>query len=243
MKRIFIIAAVLITCNASAANVNIESFSKAKKLLEKSVYFDHRETLYCAASFDAKKNITLPSGYKSDKHVKRSKRVEWEHVVPAENFGRTFIEWREGDAQCVNNKGNAYTGRRCANKASKEYRLMQSDLYNLYPAIGSVNAMRSNYNFTMLSGESSDFGSCEMKIDSRKAEPPVAARGRIARTYLYMDQTYSRYSMSKAQRQLMTAWDKQYPVSAWECKRADRIEKLQGNVNTVLKTRCEQLTK
>jgi deoxyribonuclease-1 len=44
--------------------------------------------------------------------------------------------------------------------------------------------------------------------------------------------------MSKSQRQLMAAWDKQFPVSAWECKRAKRIEKLQGNVNNVLKTRC-----
>lgn len=239
MKKILIIAAVLTAFNVSAANEKIESFSKAKKLLEKSVYFDNRETLYCTASFDAKKNIMLPLGYKSEKYVKRSKRVEWEHVVPAENFGRTFTEWREGDAQCVNNKGNAYKGRRCANKASKEYRLMQSDLYNLFPAIGAVNAMRSNYNFTMLPDERSDFGSCQMKIDNRKAEPPITARGRIARTYFYMEQAYSRYSMSKSQRQLMSAWDKQFPVSSWECKRAKRIEKLQGNVNNVIKTRCE----
>lgn len=242
MEKILIIAAVLTAFNVSAANEKIESFSKAKKLLEKSVYFDNRETLYCAASFDAKKNITLPLGYKSEKYVERSKRVEWEHVVPAENFGRTFTEWREGDGQCVNNKGNAYKGRRCANKASKEYRLMQSDLYNLFPAIGAVNAMRSNYNFTMLPGERSDFGSCQMKIDNRKAEPPVTARGRIARTYFYMEQAYSRYNMSKSQRQLMSAWDKQFPVSSWECKRAKRIEKLQGNVNNVIKTRCERLT-
>jgi len=239
MEKILIIAAVLTAFNVSAANEKIESFSKAKKLLEKSVYFDNRETLYCTASFDAKKNIMLPLGYKSEKYVKRSKRVEWEHVVSAENFGRTFTEWREGDAQCVNNKGNAYKGRRCANKASKEYRLMQSDLYNLFPAIGAVNAMRSNYNFTMLPDERSDFGSCQMKIDNRKAEPPITARGRIARTYFYMEQAYSRYSMSKSQRQLMSAWDKQFPVSSWECKRAKRIEKLQGNVNNVIKTRCE----
>jgi deoxyribonuclease-1 len=116
---------------------------------------------------------------------------------------------------------------------------MQSDLYNLFPAIGAVNAMRSNYNFTMLPDERSDFGSCQMKIDNRKAEPPITARGRIARTYFYMEQAYSRYSMSKSQRQLMSAWDKQFPVSSWECKRAKRIEKLQGNVNNVIKTRCE----
>lgn len=240
MKKTLILTSLLIAFNVSAAgNETIYSFSKAKKTLERSVYFDHRETIYCGAKFDAKKNITLPSGFHSDKHVKRSKRVEWEHVVPAENFGRTFPEWREGNDKCVNSKGKSFKGRRCAEKVNKEYRFMQSDMYNLYPAIGSVNAMRSNYNFVMLPGEPSSFGSCEMKIDNKKAEPPVEARGRIARTYLYMDQAYSRYNMSKAQKQLMNAWDKQYPVSAWECERGERIEKLQGNVNSILQARCK----
>lgn len=240
MKKILTVAALFIASNSFAGgNETMYSFSKAKKTLERSVYFDHRETIYCGAKFDAKKNITLPSGFHSDKHVKRSKRVEWEHVVPAENFGRTFPEWREGNEECVNSKGKSFKGRRCAEKVNKEYRLMQSDMYNLYPAIGSVNAMRSNYNFVMLPGETSSFGSCEMKIDNKKAEPPVEARGRIARTYLYMDQAYSRYNMSKAQKQLMNAWDKQYPVSAWECERGERIEKLQGNVNSILQARCK----
>ncbi|WP_322632730.1 endonuclease [Vibrio sp. OPT18] len=241
MKRAFAITVLLLPLYAVAGgNESIESFSKAKRLLEQKVYFDNRETLYCAARFDAKKNITLPVGFKTDKHVKRSKRVEWEHVVPAENFGRTFSEWREGDSQCVNSKGKAFKGRNCASKANREYRLMQSDLYNLFPAIGSVNAMRSNYNFAMLPNERSDFGSCAVKIDNRKVEPPISSRGRIARTYLYMDHTYSRYKISNQQRQLMNAWDKQFPVSAWECKAAQRIQKIQGNVNHILNTRCKQ---
>ena len=233
--------ALLLPFCAFAGNDSIESFSKAKKLLEQKVYFDNRETLYCAAKFDAKKNITLPLGFTTDKHVKRSKRVEWEHVVPAENFGRTFVEWREGSPQCVSSKGKAFKGRNCASKINKEYRLMQADLYNLFPAIGSVNAMRSNYNFAMLPNERSDFGSCMMKIDDRKVEPPVDSRGRIARTYLYMEDAYDRFHMSKQQRQLMTAWDKQYPVSAMECKMGERIEKIQGNTNAILKARCKDI--
>lgn len=238
-KALLLSSTLLISFHALAdGNTTISSFSKAKKTLERSVYFDHRTTLYCGAKFDAKKNIILPSGFESEKHVKRSKRVEWEHAVPAENFGRTFSEWREGNKACVTSKGKKFKGRRCAEKTNDEYRLMQSDMYNLYPAIGSVNAMRSNYNFTMLPGEKSDFGSCDMKIDNKKAEPPENARGRIARSYMYMESAYPRYKMSKSQRQLMSAWDKQYPVSSWECKRAERIEKLQGNVNTIIKERC-----
>jgi deoxyribonuclease-1 len=77
-----------------------------------------------------------------------------------------------------------------------------------------------------------------MKIDNRKAEPPEAARGRIARTYLYMEDAYKRYSMSKSQRQLMTAWDKMYPVDAWECSRANKITTLQQSENKIVKSRC-----
>jgi deoxyribonuclease-1 len=67
-------------------------------------------------SFDAKKNITLPSGYESSKFKKRAKRFEWEHVVPLENFSRTFAEWRVGDDKCVKKNGKSFKGRNCANK-------------------------------------------------------------------------------------------------------------------------------
>jgi deoxyribonuclease-1 len=222
-----------------AANETNQSFSKAKKLLETKVYQSNRITLYCGASFDSKKSITPPIGFHTDKHVKRSKRVEWEHVVPAENFGRTFVEWRTGDKQCVSSKGKTYKGRRCANKVNAEYKYMQADMHNLFPAIGAVNAMRSNYNFQMLPHVQSGFGSCAMKIENRKAEPPIEARGRIARAYLYMDDTYSRYSMSNAQKQLMSAWDKMYPVSTWECKREENIANIQKNHNMFVERSCE----
>jgi deoxyribonuclease-1 len=205
MKLLTAILLLSITLPTLAANQSIQSFSKAKKLLERQVYQDHRETLYCGATFNAKKQVTPPKGFSTTKYVKRSKKIEWEHVVPAENFGRTFIGWRDGNQQCINSKGKSFKGRKCAEKVNLEYRHMQADLFNLYPAIGAVNALRSNYNFTMLPTVKSDFGSCSMKIENRKVEPPESARGRIARTYLYMDETYSRYSMSKQQKQLMNA--------------------------------------
>jgi len=225
----------------SATNQTIDSFNKAKKILEKNVYQNHRITLYCNAEFNSKKKVIPPKEFHTDKYVKRAKKIEWEHVVPAENFGRTFIEWRDGNKQCVNRKSKSFKGRKCAEKVNKEYRYMQSDMFNLYPAIGAVNALRSNYNFTMLPDEKSDFGSCNMKVENRKAEPPESARGRIARTYLYMESTYSRYNMSKSQRQLMNAWDKMYPVSKWECQRSKVIAKLQGNSNNVVQSRCEDI--
>lgn len=239
MKFIHLILMLCIsTASLAGGNESITSFSKAKKLLQKEVYNDHRETVYCAAEFDSKKNIIIPTGFTTNKHKKRAKRIEWEHIVPAENFGRTFNEWRNGHPECVSKKGKSFKGRKCASKMNKEYRLMQSDMYNLFPAIGSVNAMRSNYNFVAQVESKSGFGSCDMRISNRKVDPPTGAKGRIARTYLYMDSTYKRYSMSKSQKQLMNAWDRMYPVSAWECKRAKRIEEIQMNSNSIMIQRC-----
>jgi len=225
---------------ASEGNQSNNSFNKAKKMLEKNVYQSKAEriTLYCQASFDTKKKITPPAGFSTTKYKKRAKKVEWEHVVPAENFGRNFSEWREGDEACVNSKGKDFKGRRCAEKVNQQYRLMQSDMYNLYPAIGAVNAARSNYNFVAFNGEQSSFGHCAMKISNRKAEPPIEARGMIARSYIYMDEAYSKYSMSKQQSQLMNAWHKQFPVTQWECLRGQRISELQGNENSILVKSC-----
>lgn len=159
-KRImvFLLAALVMASGAQAAgNEWNDSFSKAKKTLERQVYYDHRITLYCGAAFDEKKNVTLPEGFTAAKHEKRAGKVEWEHVVPAENFGQAFAEWREGDAQCVDNRGKAFKGRKCAEKASREYRLMQADLYNLYPAVGAVNALLPELQFPDAAGRGKRF--------------------------------------------------------------------------------------
>jgi deoxyribonuclease-1 len=239
LKTTLSISLIVLSISSFAENQKIQSFSKSKKTLETKVYSNHQETLYCAAKFNNKKQVIFPDGFHTTKYLKRSKKVEWEHVVPAENFGRNFSEWREGHKLCVNSKGKAFKGRKCAEKVNTEYRYMQADMFNLYPAIGAVNALRSNYNFTLLQNVKSDFGSCSMKIDSRRAEPPAGARGRISRTYLYMDATYNQYGMSRQQKQLMKAWDNMYQVDEWECSRAKKITKLQQSENIVVKSRCE----
>ena len=238
MRLIYLFLCLSLSFSVFAKNQTNQSFNKAKKMLDRSIYNEHRITLYCEAAFDSSKHVIFPEGFQTSKYEKRSKKIEWEHVVPAENFGRTFEEWRTGDPQCVNSKGKAFKGRRCAEKVNLEYRYMQADMFNLFPAIGAVNALRRNYNFAMQPGEESDFGSCAMKIENRKAEPPKAARGKIARAYLYMESNYHRYSMSRQQRQLMNAWDKMYPVDAWECERTKKIMALQKGENEVVKSRC-----
>ena len=111
--RYVIIAILMSSCTALAGNETNDSFSQAKKYL-REIYADHRETIYCGAKFNADSSVMLPVGFETPKHKKRSQRIEWEHVVPAENFGRTFSEWREGHPNCVDSKGKSFKGRNCA---------------------------------------------------------------------------------------------------------------------------------
>ena len=219
-------------------NTRITSFSKSKKLLLK-LYKAHPVTLYCGCSFKGKKTDLSSCGYIPMKDNKRASRIEWEHVVPAHAFGQSFSEWRNGHPKCVNKNGKKYKGRKCAEKMNEEYRRMQADMYNLYPAIGEVNGRRSNYSMAIIKGEKREFGKCDVEIKSRKVEPREEIRGEIARTYLYMDSVYpSRGIISKKNRKLFDAWNQSDPVDVWECERAKRIEKIQGNSNPVVLENC-----
>lgn len=225
------------TLSMAAGNERIATYEDAKKILYKKVYYDHRKTLYCGANFDKKRNVELPRGFRTPEHEKRSHKVEIEHIVPAENFGRAFPEWRDGAPQCVKN-GKRFAGRKCA-QTNREFSRMEADLHNLAPAIGSVNAVRGNTRFGVLPGMSSTFGSCPMKVWRNTVEPPDAAKGMVARTNLYMADAYPKwYRLSDAQRKLFESWDAMFPPDRWECERAQRIWRVQGNPNKITERRC-----
>lgn len=245
-KLTIVLLAILSSVQATAAipgNTYNESFSKAKKIMQHQIYTNpvNMKTLYCHAQFNEQKQITLPNGFINAAWKKRSFRWEAEHVTPAENFGKSFSAWRDGAPECVNRKGEHYKGRRCANRASKEYRYMQSDLFNLFPAMGSINAAHSNYRWSMLPNIQNRFGSCDFRYDkkTRTSQPPLISRGEIARAELYMSAAYPRYRLSSSQRKLFLAWDKQVPVTKWDCERAKKIEKIQGNQNPFIVKQCK----
>lgn len=247
MRRIVVLfscvltAAVVATGHA-AGNQEIESVLLAKKLLETQVYtVVPRQTIYCKAPFDADKKVMLPPDLTSNVYKNRLHRTEWEHIVPAENFGGRFDAWHTGAPQCHDKNGNPYRGRKCAERVSRAYRLMQADMYNLYPAVGAVNAARRQYAFTPLFKRVPPaFGSCAVKIRSRRMEPPESARGMIARTYLYMEWAYQMPLLGVMKRKLMQEWNTAYPVTQAECQRAFLIESLQKNEQPFVKTPCVQ---
>lgn len=188
-------------------------------------------TFYCGCKIQWQGKKGVPDlascGYQVRKNADRANRIEWEHVVPAWSFGH--------QRQCWQNGGR----KNCAK--DEDYRRMETDLHNLQPSIGEVNGDRGNFMYSQWNGGESQYGQCAMKIDfkNKLAEPPERARGAIARTWFYMRDQYQ-LQMSKQQTQLMTAWDKQYPVTAWECERDNRIARVQGNHNPYVQQACQR---
>ena len=239
------VAAVLVGLARSErarGNTRIASFHDAKRAM-KDVFADHRRTLYCDCQYDGRGEIDFTScGYVPTKASKR--RVEWEHVVPAEAFGRSFREWREGHSECIDKKGKPFHGRNCARKTSSEFRRMEADMYNLYPEAAELNRLRANYAMAMIAGEARAFGGCDVEIADHEIEPRPEIRGDIARTYAYMDAAYpGRGVLSDKNRKLFEAWSHEDPVDAWECERAARIASMQGNTNEFVMAACAQVAR
>ena len=114
-------------------------------------------------------------------------------------------------------------------------------MYNLFPAEGEING----YNWDMVVGAASgDYGRCAFKIDSsqRRAEPPDAVKGDIARAMLYMAETYG-FNLSNQDRQLFTGWNRQDPPDAWEKTRNQRIAAIQGKENRFISSSATALDK
>jgi deoxyribonuclease-1 len=76
-----------------AQNTTNDSFNKAKKLMAQ-VFAGHETTFYCGCAYTGNQVNIASCGYQPKKDPERAKRLEWEHVVPAEAFGQSFKEWR-----------------------------------------------------------------------------------------------------------------------------------------------------
>lgn len=236
LSSIFIIS----TLNA---NDTITSFSKAKKIMKK-IYKDNQVTFYANCNYNYKDKLNMivrqSCGYepkneytKKGKINKRARKIEWEHVIPAENFGRQFTCWRDGDDSCVKSNGKSFKGRSCCSKVNEKFKLMEADLHNLVPAIGELNANRSNFRYGIIQGEKRVYGkTVDFEVDSkiRVVEPADSIKGNIARTYFYFEKKYG-MTISSKDKKLFIAWDKLDPIDKWERKRNNLIYKYQGNKN------------
>ncbi|MCV3501305.1 endonuclease [Campylobacter lari] len=199
-----------------------DNFNESKKELVKlyeSLGSTYQYDFYCNAPFKANKKgkYTKFEVVKSDSYTprneytkkgkinQRAKRIEWEHIMSAQNFGKHLPCWREG-------------GRKACQK-DPLFTKMEADKQNLVPAIGEVNGDRSNFRYAEapLNLEYTQYGNCKVYTDfkAKRFYPANYSKGWIARSYLYMSKTYN-IRLSDQERKLMESWDKQYPMSEKE---------------------------
>ncbi|MFQ5912308.1 MAG: endonuclease [Nitrospinota bacterium] len=173
-------------------------------------------------------------GFTSTKNDVRTRRLEWEHVVPASVLAGNRTCWKSGHALCVKPDGSSFKGRKCCEKAGvdDDARHMINDLHNLAPSIGEVNADRSNHPYDIVEKEPRAYGACDFEVGGTptRAEPRPSIRGNVARIWLYMTETYN-LPLSPEQRQMFQGWGESDPAGQWEIERDKRIEKIQGNKN------------
>lgn len=200
----YIILFILLFVYTSGNAQEFDTFKSAKRYLASQVN-SQTKTLYCGCSIEKQGKklipVTTACGYQARKPLtakgdvnQRALRIEWEHIVPAWEFGHQLQCWQHGGRkQCV--------------KESELFRKMEADINNLAPAIGEINGDRSNFRFGMLPSSAKLYGACDVKIDfkQRVVEPPPEARKRIAEAYLYMQKTYG-LKISPKQQKLFNVW-------------------------------------
>lgn len=191
------------------------TFEEAKKVGRK-LYARQSVEFYCGCRYSGTKVDLKSCGYTPRKNANRAARIEWEHIVPAWVIGHQRQCWQSG-------------GRKNCSRNDRVYQKAEADLHNLVPSIGEVNGDRNNFSFGWLQQKPSQYGACPMVVDfkARKAMPRPQIRGMIARTYFYMSDRYG-LKLSSQDRQLFTAWSRQYPVEAWERQRNQMVGCVMG---------------
>lgn len=242
MSRLRIFSAILAISLLPSPAYAVRNFREAKKIAAR-LHAVRGLTLYCRCKWSGKKIDIGFCGLKPAHDPGRAARLEWEHVVPAEAFGQSFAEWRDGGPRCRKH-GRNFRGRKCA-ETNSEFNHMEGDLYNLFPEDGEVNGLRSNFSMSEIGAlgkfAGTSFGGCSARVFESKFEPMDFAKGTVARAYLYMDGEYPHHGIiSDKNRKLYAAWDAAHPVEPWECDLYRRIRKLQLHENPILVARCSK---
>ena len=224
---------------ADPPSTPLTNFDSAKKKARNDVYFDHRITLYCSCDYEHSTSVSggiiqpTGCGYEVRVDATRGGRLEWEHIMPAFEFGQLRSCWREGHLDCKKD-GTPFKGRDCCKKpgVDDEFRHMTADLHNLAPSVGELNADRSNHPYGIVENEPREYGACDFEVagSPKVAEPMENIRGDVARVWLYMSETYN-VRLSRQERTTFEAWHAGDSVDAFEVLRDQRIEAIQGNKN------------
>lgn len=228
MRRLTLPILGILLAASTVAIAAPDDFSQAKRLLREHVYADQNHSsagdFYCGCEWEwvGKSGGRMDPGscgFQASKQADRATRLEWEHVAAISAVAQQRQCWRDG-------------GRENCQRTDPVFNRMEGDMFNLVPSIGTANALRSNINYGMATGPTIPLGACTTKIGTavRVVEPRNEVKGEAARITFYMADRYN-IRLSDQQQRVLMAWDRTYPVSAWEKERDRRIAYSMGHHN------------
>lgn len=172
-----------------------------REVFWKQLYKEGGWTLYCGYRFDLEGRSQ--EGY----------AVGIDQMYPT--------DWMLDHLQCRN---------RAECSASKQFRMMEADMHNLYPEWSDLMVYRSGREFGNVPGEDSRLKDCDFEWNANLVEPRDLSKGNVARSILYMHLQY-KLPVPPGMMTTMKAWNRADPPSEQEKVRNDRIEDLQGRRN------------
>jgi len=206
MKKAFILAciaiAVLFSYPILADQTQIPNYQTAKQLFWGEIYPYGSWTLYCGKRF--------------------ADRSETEDGMPLSIEHVYARSWMRDHLECGNHD-------QCQD-TSERYRLMESDLHNMYAALRNVNSSRGDAPYGIIAGENWRYDYCDYERAGGIAEPRPIARGNIARSIFYMHVEYG-LPVDSDLASLLKQWNRDDPTSCHEMRRNNWIEELQGTRN------------
>ena len=150
-------------------------------------------------------------------HVKPS-WTNAEHIFP--------MAWVVNSLKCKD--------RKYCRRHSKRFKLIESDLHNIYPARKDLNMARGSYTFGEIDSEEEErvWLDYDFEVDHKRklVEPPHVSKGEVARAIFYIVDAYD-LNLFRKQAELLRDWNKIDPPSKEELRRNQVIEKIQQSRN------------
>lgn len=188
------------------------------------IHSNHPYTFFCQTPFSTTGSVIIQD---CPNCAQFEAKIKWFYIVPPEWFAAELPCFKE--KLCINRNNKWYKGRSCCEKNSPLYAMMSRDLYNFAPETPQLAKLRRHYDFLPLSEATIE---CAFKLDKKAKTIYVdpSQLGLIARTFLYMADTYSLRLPADLHTQFLM-WHKHYPPSEWERSRNQQIKAIQGNEN------------
>jgi PAS domain S-box-containing protein len=183
-----------------------------------------RRTFHCGCIFDKLKQVFPNICENSSSPVlKKStpKKLAWLSLMPPSTFGESLKCWNK--TLCAHSKGENVKGAQCCSEISPKFKIMQSDMHNIFPMFKEPDGYTGKNDFNGMWG----YNYCKNDLENIVRKE---VRGDASRAYLYMSFQY-KIPLEENFENSMRMWHFEDPPSEWEEKRNDLIEIVQGNRN------------